>query len=270
MDYISTTQLVLAFVGIFAISWVFSIFGRGGGEFKLPLLISIVALPFTDIKIISVFLILVQGVVMMLVYSGKHKLTDWPVAVSLAGLVGVASFLGGYFSFLVPPVYLKGLFAAVLLVSAAKMGLGKGSPAGRARFGVWHRKMSGPEGEEYDVNLIYLVLPVLLVGFIAGMLGISGCGLIIPLCIVLGGMPLRIAIGTNTLLLITSTASSFAGHLIKGTFHWKLAVLLAVAAAVGAFLGSRQHTTISERNIKRGFILILVIAAIWMLIKMVY
>ena len=268
MEYISTTQLIVAFIGIFAISWVFSMFGRGGGEFKLPLLLSIVSLPFADIKIVSVFLILVQGVVMMLVYSSKHKLTDWPVAVLLAVLVGIASFLGGYFSHLVPEIYLKGLFAAVLLISAVKMAKGKGTPADPAKIGVWHRTMPGYGGEEYDVNLAYLIVPVLLVGFIAGMLGISGCGLIIPICILLGGIPIRIAIGTNTLLLISSTASSFAGHLIKGTFHWKLALILSVAAVVGAFLGSRQHASISEKNIKRGFITILVIAAIWMLIKM--
>lgn len=268
MEYISTLQLIAAFVGIFAISWVFSIFGRGGGEFKLPLLMSIVSLPFADIKIVSVFLILVQGIVMMLVYSGKHKLTDWPVAILLAVIVGIASFSGGYFSHLVPAIYLKGLFAAVLLISAAKMAMGKGASMARAKFGVWHRTMPGEDGEEYDVNLVYLIVPVLLVGFVAGMLGISGCGLIIPLCIILGGIPIRIAIGTNTLLLITSTGSSFAGHLIKGTFHWELALILSVAAVVGAFLGSRQHTSISEKNIKRGFITILVIAAIWMLIKM--
>jgi uncharacterized membrane protein YfcA len=268
MEYISTAQLVLAFGGIFAISWVFSIFGRGGGEFILPLLISIVALPFSDIKIISLFLIVIQGIVMMLVYSGKHKLTDWPVAVMLAVIVGVGAFLGGYFSFWVSPVFLKGLFAAVLLISALKMAIGKTTAARRARFGVWHRKMPGQGGEEYDVNLAYLIIPVLMVGFIAGMLGISGCGLIIPLCIVLGGVPLRIAIGTNTLLLITSTSSSFAGNLIKGTFHWELAMILALAIIVGASLGSRQHTKISEKNIKRGFIIILVVAAIWMLIQM--
>ncbi len=268
MDYISAQQLVVAFLGILTISYVFSIFGRGGGEFKLPLLMSIVVLPFAEIKIISVFLILVQGVVMMLVFSGKHKLTDWPLAVLLAGIVGVSSFLGGYYSHLVPPTYLKGLFAAVLLISAVKMALGKGTPAGRASFGVWHRQMPGTDGEAYDVNLAYLVIPVLLVGFIAGMLGISGCGLIIPLCIVLGGMPIRIAIGTNTLLLISATASSFAGHLIKGTFHWQLAVILAIAAALGALLGACQHTTISEKNINRGFILILVVAAVWMILKM--
>ena len=65
-----------------------------------------------------------------------------------------------------------------------------------------------------------------LVGGIAGMLGVSGCGLIIPLCVVLGGMPLRIAIGTNTLLLIRSTASSFLGHLLTTPFHWEIGLLL--------------------------------------------
>jgi len=268
LQLLTTGQLIVAFLGIFAISFVFSIFGRGGGEFKLPLLLSIVPLPFGELKLISVFLILVQGVVMLLVYSKRHRLIDWPVAIVLAVVVGASSFTGGYFSHLVPPIYLKGLFAAILLISAGKLALGTGQSAGRARFGVWHRHLSDSQRTEYDVNVVYLLVPVALVGGIAGMLGVSGCGLIIPLCVVLGGMPLRIAIGTNTLLLISSTASSFLGHLLTTPFHWEIGLLLAGAAIPGAFLGSRQHTTISDRNIKRGFIAILIIAALWMIYKM--
>ncbi len=268
MEILSTGQLVLAFVGIFAISYVFSIFGRGGGEFKLPLLLSMVPLQFGELKLISVFLILVQGVIMMLVYSRRHRLTDWPVAITLAVVVGVSSFTGGYFSHLIAPLYLKGLFAAVLLISAVKLAVGTGETAARARFGVWRRRLAEPDGTEYDLNLVVLFVPVAIIGVIAGMLGVSGCGLIIPLCVILGGMPLRVAIGTNTLLLTSSTASSFAGHYLTTAFHWKLALLLAVAALPGAFFGSRQHTSISDRNIKLGFIVILVLAAMWMLYKM--
>ncbi|MBU1239300.1 sulfite exporter TauE/SafE family protein, partial [Myxococcota bacterium] len=253
--------------GILVISFMFSIFGRGGGEFKLPLLLSMVALPFGELKTISVFLILVQGVIMLLIYSKKHHLMDWPFAILLAGFVAISSFFGAYFSHTVQPFYLKGLFVLVLLVSALKMAMGVKQSAQRGRFGVWERPgLSGHDA--YFVNLIYLLPPLVAIAFIAGMLGVSGCGLIIPLTIIVGGLPIRIAIGSNTLLLITSTGASFSGHLMRHTFHYKLALILAAATAVGAYFGSRQHTDISEQNIKRGFITILLIAALWMAVKM--
>lgn len=268
MEYITTTQLIIGIIGIGLISFVFSIFGRGGGEFKLPLLLSIITLPFEELKALSVFLILLQGIAMMFVYGKKHKLVDWPVAIILAVAVGCSSFLGGYYSHWIPPMYIKGLFAAVLLISALKMMFQTTKQAQKAKIGVWHRKMKGLNGDEYDVNILYLIPPVMGIGFIAGMLGVSGCGLIIPLCVVLGGMPLRMAIGSNTLLLISSSGSSFAGHLIKTPFYWDLGIILGVSAITGAYLGSKQHISLSEKSIKVGFIIILLVAAVWMIIKM--
>jgi hypothetical protein len=239
-------------------------FGRGGGEFILPFLISIVALPFFDLATISLFLIFSQAVIMLIVYGAKHKLVDWPLAFSLAAIVGFSAFFGGFLSIHIKPIYLKVTFAIVLLISAWKIWQGKKVPAKRGRFGVWRRKT--PD-EEYDMNFLYVVLPAATVAFVAGMLGITGGGLYIPICIILGGVPLRIAIGTNTMLVLTSSGSGLLGHLIRGGFYWKLAFIFAIGTVCGALLGSRIHISISDKNITRGFIAILIIAAVWMVAK---
>ena len=269
MGPVTTGQLIIILPGLFLIGFVFSMFGRGGGEFIVPFLISMVALPFFDLATISLFLILSQATMMLIIYGAKHKLVDWPLAFSLAIVVGTFAFGGGYLSLHVKPIYLKGAFSLILLISAWKIWQGKKLPAKPGKFGVWHRKMI-VDGEtiEFDMNFLYLVLPVGIVAFVAGMLGISGCGLIIPLCILLGGVPIRIAIGSNTLLLFTSAGTSFLGDVMRGHFYWKLALVCAIGTVVGAILGARTHTRIPEEWVKRGFVAILVIAAIWMIVKM--
>jgi len=71
------------------------------------------------------------------------------------------------------------------------------------KFGVWHRKFGGGE---YNVHILYLAVPVAVAAFLAGMVGISGGGLIVPIAVLLGGMPIRIAMGTNTFLVLASSS----------------------------------------------------------------
>ena len=265
MELISNNQLMILIPGLFCIALVFSMFGRGGGEFILPLLISVLSLPFFELATISLFLIFSQGLVMLIVYGGKHKLVDWPVAIALSLIIGTFAFLGGYFSFHVKPIYLKGTFAVVLLISAYKIWQGKKVPAKKGRFGTWHRKLGD---EEYDMNFLYVIVPVAIIASVAGMLGISGCGLIVPICILIGGVPMRIAIGSNALLVLTSSGTSFLGHIARGHYPpWTYIMMFAGATIVGALLGSRAHVKIREDYVKKGFITILIVAAVWMIVK---
>jgi uncharacterized membrane protein YfcA len=142
---------------------------------------------------------------------------------------------------------------------------GKKVPAKKGRLGTWHRKL--PD-EEYDMNFLYIVVPVAMIASVAGMLGISGCGLIMPICILLGGVPLRIAIGSNTMLVLASSGTSFLGHIARGHYPpWIYILMFAGATIIGALLGSRTHVKIRDEYVKKGFITILIAAAVWMVIK---
>jgi len=268
IDGLSVANIATIILSMFIIAGIFSMLGRGGGEFYLPILITFLAIPYFDIATVSLFAIFCQAAGMLLIYGQKHKLVDWPLAFSLAAIVGTFAFIGGYASFAIKPSYLKGIFAVLLLVSAYFMWKGKGVPGKPGRFGVWHRKMTTPEGGlEYEMNFLLIIIPTAIIAFIAGAVGISGCGMIIPVCIILGAVPIRIAIGSNSLLLLASTGTSFLGHALRGQTPWSLAFVLALTTLCGGLIGARMHVEIKEKHIKWAFIAILIIASFWMLYK---
>jgi uncharacterized membrane protein YfcA len=268
IESLTMTGVAIMMVAMFFIAGLFSTLGRGGGEFYLPILITFLAIPYFDIATVSLFAIFCQACAMLLIYGHKHKLVDWPLAISLAVIVGTFAFVGGYVSFGINPKFLKGTFAVLLLISAYFMWKGKGVPGKPGRFGVWHRKMTTPEGVlEYEMNFLLIIIPTAIIAFIAGAVGISGCGMIIPVCIILGAVPIRIAIGSNSLLLLASTGTSFLGHALRGQTPWTLALTLAAVTLCGGLMGARMHVEIKEQHIKRAFIIILIVASLWMLYK---
>ncbi|HHE41379.1 MAG TPA: sulfite exporter TauE/SafE family protein [Dehalococcoidia bacterium] len=258
-------HLILTAVIIFCISLVFSMFGRGGGDFYLPVIITLLGVPFYTAAGSSLFLILIQSISMVFIYSTRHRLLDWKLAFVLGATVAVAAFLGGFFSHGIPAVYLKVTFAVFLLSSAylmvKRVNIATVKPGG---FGVWHREFSGGS---YDVNLLFTLLPVGVAAFLAGMVGISGGGLIIPLAVLVGGVPLRIAMGTNTFLVLCSSSMGFAAHALRGGVDLQLCLILGGAVLIASQVGSRLHMKVKERDLRRGFSLILVMASLWMIAK---
>ena len=111
-------SVAVAAIAVFLTSLTFSIFGRGGGDLYLPIIISLLPLSYHSCAKISLFLIMLQGISMLMIYHGKHRLVDWGLAVLIGVVVGVSSFLGGFLSYRIPPIALKITFSIALLLSA--------------------------------------------------------------------------------------------------------------------------------------------------------
>jgi len=257
--------IAVAAVLIFIISLVFSMFGKGGGELYLPVLLTVMSIAFYAAAGVSLFLIFFQSISMIFVYSHKHRLVDWKVAIVLALVVGASSFLGGFISEGIPALYLKITFSLFLIISALLLFLNKSIKVELGRFGIWHRKFSGGE---YNLHIVYLVVPVALAGFLAGMIGISGGGLIVPIAVLLGGMPIRIAMGTNTFLVLASSSMGFAGHAVNGGIDWMLCTVLGISILAGSQIGSHMHAKVNEQSLRLGLAAILIFAASWMILRM--
>ncbi len=255
-------QFLTAAILIFLISLIFSMFGKGGGEFYVPILMTLLNLSYYRAASLSLLLITLQGLSMVIVYHGKHKLLDWTLAVILGVVVGASSFLGGFISYRIPSVYLKICFSS-LLIASALMILSKKEFKG-LRLLMIRREV----GEiSYEIQLAGMIPPVATVAFLAGMAGISGGGLIVPICVILGGVPLRIAMATNSFLALSSSSMSFLGHVVRGGIDPMLATSLGFLVILGSQIGSRMHVKIDERRLRGFFSLILLGAALWMILK---
>ncbi|RLF30398.1 MAG: hypothetical protein DRJ99_02665 [Thermoplasmata archaeon] len=69
-------EIITTVALVFIIFLVFSMFGKGGGELYLPVILTLLSITFYVAAGVSLFLILLQSIPMIFIYSYKHKLVD--------------------------------------------------------------------------------------------------------------------------------------------------------------------------------------------------
>lgn len=118
-----------------------------------------------------------------------------------------------------------------------------------------------------------VVLDGLLVGLLTGFVGIGGGFLIVPALVLLGGLPMHLAVGTSLLIIALQSFSGFVKHL--DVLHsvgqqldlrvlaWFVALGI-LGSLAGGFVGSR----IPQAALQRGFASLLLVAGIGILLAL--
>lgn len=78
---------------LFVIAAILSMFGKGGGEFYVPIFLTI-GIGFNQAATTSLFILMVSGTIMMLVYNRK-ALLDWKLGFAVVAASASGSFIGG-------------------------------------------------------------------------------------------------------------------------------------------------------------------------------
>lgn len=167
------------------------------------------------------------------------------------GLPGVlGTYLGAALSQFVSGVFQLSLFAAVMMFRPAP--LSGGATAAHAR------------------SPLKIAAEGLGVGTLTGLVGVGGGFLIIPALVLLGGLPMGLAVGTSLLII---ALKSFAGfykylHLMaeQGVgMHWNLILIFTAIGILGSFAGARIGRSVPDTGLKRGFAGFLVVMGLYVL-----
>jgi len=105
----------------------------------------------------------------------------------------------------------------------------------------------------------------LFTGFVSGMVGISGGSFLVPLMVLFIRVPMKIAVGTSTTLVMVTALSGFLGHLSSGHFDVKLAIPLAIGGIIGAIIGTKLTLKTKPQFLKIIFATTSLIAALIMI-----
>jgi uncharacterized membrane protein YfcA len=115
--------------------------------------------------------------------------------------------------------------------------------------------------------LLYMMLGVL-AGFMAGLLGLGGGGILVPLLTSIFAYQginvdngVHLALGTSLTCMIVSSAASIRAHASRGTVEWRLARGLAPGIILGAFLASQVAAHINSVYIALSFTLFMALIA---------
>jgi hypothetical protein len=215
--------------------------GQGGGIFYTPLQLWM-GVPFQRAAATSLVLILAVSGSAALVYRKAHRI-DWRLVGTVEPPTMLGGFAGGFVSHHVSAWALETLLGVVLVLTALLV-LRKAPlrPADGAPAMVATRSLRPPP----------LVLPLMFaVGGLTGALGIGGGVLKVPIMILVLGVRTETAIATSAVMVGLTALAGIAGHASVGHVQWSNALVLAVAAVVGAQVGSRLSIRLPTRHLRR-------------------
>jgi len=258
------TKIIITSCAIFAIAVLMAMIGRGGGNFYVPILIGFGA-SMNQAATSAQFILMITAIIATLVFH-KYKTVDWKLALVIDPPTDIMAFIGGYFAHYFAGSYLKFLFAILLVLSAFFMSkpVKDNVNYGKKQLGYWNRSFGN---YKYRVNLWFALPLTALIGFFAGMLGISGGSFKIPLMVLACGVPMRIAIGTSSAMIAVTALMGFMGHAAAGDFNPTWVFPLALVALAGGFLGGKISIKTNPDRLKKIFVYTTLAAAVFMIVN---
>lgn len=262
--------LILAVI-IFIIAVVMTMTGRGGGNFYVTAL-ALAGLSMNDSATIGQFILTITALSSIFILN-KHKMVDWRMTLIMLIPTALMAYIGGLLANDIADKTLKYCFSGLLTVAGLMMLVKVKEKAviKEKRLGYVYRNYGG---FEYNLNLWVSLPSTLVIGFIAGALGISGGSFIVPLLVLVCRVPMKIAVGTSSTMVAFTAFSGLLGHLtpyLRGTatadFDYILCIILGVVAVVGGIIGANFATKTKSKKLKVVFAITTLVAAGVMVIK---
>ncbi|GAA5534031.1 sulfite exporter TauE/SafE family protein [Deinococcus aluminii] len=243
--------MILAWLGAALIGLSLGLLGSGGSILTVPVLVYLVGEP--DKLAIAESLAIVGAISLFgaLPYARKRQI-DWH-SVLWFGLPGIlGTYLGSALSAHLSGAMQLMLFAVVMLLAALRMFRpvpASSTPRPRPSAAITAAQGVG-------------------VGILTGVVGVGGGFLIIPALVLLGGLPMSLAVGTSLTIITLNSATGFLKHLdmLEGPgLHWNLILTFVVIGILGSFLGARLGKKVSNEGLRKGFAAFLVVMGVYVL-----
>jgi uncharacterized membrane protein YfcA len=107
-----------------------------------------------------------------------------------------------------------------------------------------------------------------LTGLLAGVLGVGGGFIRMPMLIYLVGVPTHVAVGTDLFEIVISAGFGTITHAIKGNVDILMALVMQTGAAIGAQIGAVSTSYVSGPKIRLAFSVLPLVGAALVLLKL--
>jgi uncharacterized membrane protein YfcA len=242
-------MLVLALVLALLIGVSLGLLGGGGSILTLPILTYAIGMATKQAIAASLFVVGVTSAIGAIAHAraGQVRLRT-ALLFGAAGMIG--AFVGGRLAADVPGGVLLVLFAGMMIATAIAMLRAPRLPAG------------GAPVPAHELPIGKLLIEGGVVGAVTGLVGAGGGFLVVPALVLLGRIPMRIAVGTSLVVISMKSFAGLAGHLGHVDVAWPITLAVTAAAVLGSLAGGRLAGRIPADALRRGFgVLVLAMAA---------
>ena len=254
-----------AFIAIFAIGvgTISSMVGIGGGIFNTPLLMIVFLLSEQFAPATALVAALFLAVASSFAYWRQNPRPIIPkVGLFLAIATVPGSLIGVILRTMIESPYaLRLIFGVSLMPVAIKMLFAVRRERGDITSELARYDMSSLTDKRLTISLVGGFIG----GVSAGLLGIGGGAVIVPVLSVLMGLPMHAAVATSMFTMMFTASAGTAMNFANGFINPYYAVSLGVGMLVGAQVGSRLAPKVDSVQLKRVFGLILVFPLVKMM-----
>ena len=227
--------------------------GIGGGILIVSLL---VALNYPLIQAVA------TSSLVIIMSSSAGSLTNWRMGyLDLKRVVYIAipavllAQVGAYSASTIPEYFLSTIFGVFLLVNIFLIGLRQ-------------KIVAGEKNTAKSINPVFAKIATGgIAGFLAGLLGVGGGAIMVPLQMLLLNEKIKVAIRTSLGVIVAASVSSCISHAAKGNVLFLEGLILGVGGMVGTQIGTRVLPKLSDALVSKIFIAFLATMAVFMFWK---
>lgn len=245
-------------IGGIVIGLCLGLLGSGGSILTVPVLVYL--LQHDPKAAIAESLAIVGGIALVgAIEPALRKRIDWP-SIVFFGIPGIGgTVFGAWVAQYMSGVVQLVLFSIVMLLASVLMLRGRkqeeGTPTGRTTR-----------------DFVLIMFEGLGVGALTGIVGVGGGFLIVPALVLLGRLPMRLAVGTSLLIIaLKSGAGFFEYHsqMVEANvpIAWKTIGIFIALGAVGTLIGGAIGGRLPQQRLKQVFAVFLIVMGGVILVK---
>jgi uncharacterized membrane protein YfcA len=245
-------MLILGFALALLVGLSLGLLGGGGSILTVPIFVYI--LDIEAKAAIAMSLAVVGGTSLIgALRHGQVGNVNARVALIFGPVAMIGTYLGARLSVFFSGAMQLALFAVVMLLAAFFMlreSLALPTPRRPRRPGL---------------ALVLIVAEGLFVGVLTGLVGVGGGFLIVPVLVLLTGLPMKQAVGTSLLVIALKSFAGFAGYVGQVDVNWGFMAGFTAVAIVGIWIGAHLLQYVSQVVLKRAFAVLLLVMGFWIL-----
>lgn len=248
--------MILAWIGALFIGVTLGLLGSGGSILTVPVLTYLVGQE-TKVAIAGSLMIVAIISLFSVIPYARQKEVQWRTVV-IFGVPGMAgAVVGAWGAHFVSDAVQMLVFTALLLIASYLM------------FKPIKLKEAGDQTER---AIFKIALDGFIVGAITGLVGVGGGFLIIPALVILGGLSMRLAVGTSLVIIAIKSLAGFVGYIpvleaLELSVDWDIIWIFSAIGIVGGWLGHKISAKVNQELLKQGFAVFLVLMGLFILYK---
>lgn len=218
--------------------------GGGGSILTVPILRYVLGMEAHGAIALSLLVVGTTSVAALVPHARKGRVR-WRTGVifGLAGMVG--AYGAGRIAHLIPAAVLLTAFGAMMFATAFAMLRPKRAASAAA---------SAPCADgACELPVAKVLLEGVLVGAVTGLVGAGGGFLVVPALVLLGGLPMELAVGTSLVVIAMKSLAGFAGFIGHTQVDWTLAMAISASAVLGSVAGGLLIHRISATALRASF-----------------